>query len=246
MARYTATFTQPTTSFANDANALLLYNFSEYPISKLPAITAVYNGSTPYVSVARRAAFADWSGHGNHASMIVGYNTCCPPMPYQPPMIYQPYILRPGLSADEVSGSGSPWECSCHFPEGNYPIDTATGEFWHSFDDINIPGRGPGIDLSRTYSSHNAPTITRFGAGWTDSYNESLIVSGNLVTVRAGNGSAVTFTNNAGIYTAASQVLATLVSGTGGTYIFTDKSKMKHQFNSSGQLTSRPTATVMW
>ena len=237
-ARYSATFTQPTTSFANDANALLLYNFSEYPISKLPAVTDVYNGTVPYISVARRAAFADWSGHGNHASMLSGYNTCCAPMPYQDPVIYLPYILRPGLSADEVSGSGSPWECSCHFPEGNYPIDTATGEFWHTFEDINIPGRGPGIDLSRTYSSHNAPTVTRFGAGWTDSYNESLIVSGNLVTVRAGNGSAVIFTNNSGIYAAASQVLATLVSGTGGTYIFTDKSKMKHTFNSSGQLTS--------
>src|SRR6202158_3488797 len=208
-ARYTAAFSPPTASFANDATSLLLYRFSEYPIAKLPAITAVYNGTTPYVSISRSGVFGDWSGHGNHASMIVGYNTCCPPMPYQPPMIYQPYILRPGLSADEVAGSGSPWECVCHFEDGSYPIDTGTGEFWHAFNDINIPGRGPGINLSRTYSSHNASTVTRFGAGWTDSYNERVTVSGNLVTVRAGNGSAVTFTNNAGTYSAASQVLST-------------------------------------
>ena len=233
-ARYVTDFPPPTTALSSDA--LLLYDFNEYQISKLPSFQATASQDLqPYTSIVRAAAFADQSGHGNHANVLVAFNHCCTPSDTNT-LTYTPYILGPGVTADEVAGGGSPWECSCHFPEGHYPIDTATGEFWHSFQDISIPNRGPAINLARTYSSHNASTISRFGFGWADSYNESLTVNGNVVTVHAGNGSTVTFTNNAGVYSAPPQVLASLVLN-GGIYTFTDKGKNQYTFNVSGQLT---------
>ncbi|MCA1833757.1 MAG: DUF6531 domain-containing protein [Actinomycetota bacterium] len=70
--------------------------------------------------------------------------------------------------------------CGCgyvtHAQVSGFPIDTATGNFWHSFQDLAIPGRGPAIDFSRTYNALAAAVDGPFGFGWSDSYAMSLSI----------------------------------------------------------------------
>ncbi|HVA10216.1 MAG TPA: RHS repeat-associated core domain-containing protein, partial [Acidimicrobiales bacterium] len=154
------------------------------------------------------------------------------------------YSLAPGVSPNEVAGGGSPYICDCTRPATHYPVNTATGEFYHTFTDISIRGRGILLDFERTYSSLNAAILGPLGYGWSDSYAMALTVSGSLgtagstATVLAANGSEVIFTSNGTSWVAPGHVLASLVPGTGGSTEFTDKAKSVYTFNASGELTS--------
>ena len=107
---------------------------------------------------------------------------------------YRPYSLGQGVTADELTGGGSPWLCPCTISSTARPVNDATGEFWHTFSDFHIPGR-VALDFTRTYSSLRTATLGPTGYGWTDNYNESLSLDGSgNATVHAGNGSAVVFT----------------------------------------------------
>lgn len=60
-------------------------------------------------------------------------------------------------------------------------MNTATGNFNESFEDITIPGRGPGIALTHAYNSLQAvqdgavaPVDGPLGVGWTTSYDAHL------------------------------------------------------------------------
>src|SRR5206468_3865073 len=68
------------------------------------------------------------------------------------------------------SGCDQPTQCA----SSGDPVNTASGNFWHTFDDLSIPGRGPALELARTYNSLAAGTDSPFGYGWTDSYAMSL------------------------------------------------------------------------
>ena len=78
---------------------------------------------------------------------------------------------------------------------GNYPVNCATGDFYHSFTDFSIPGRGPALNLSRTYNSLASLREGIFGFGWSSSYDMSLTVEpkSGTVTVNQENGAAVSF-----------------------------------------------------
>ena len=120
------------------------------------------------------------------------------------------------------------------------PINTATGEFFHTFDDLSVPGRGMALDFTRTYSSAEAKADQggRFGPGWADSYEWSLSVdaSGNA-TVASGTGSSVTFTpNGSGGFNPPSFLRATLTQNADGTYTFTGNDRHSLGFDSAGQL----------
>ena len=44
---------------------------------------------------------------------------------------------------DPTNGNGSiPQSCGCQAPSGGFPINTASGAFYHSFTDFSVPGRG--------------------------------------------------------------------------------------------------------
>lgn len=57
------------------------------------------------------------------------------------------------------------------------PVNCASGDFWHTFVDAAIPGRGPALNLSRTYNSLSAATKGIFGYGWSSSYDMHLITN---------------------------------------------------------------------
>lgn len=98
------------------------------------------------------------------------------------------------------------------------PVNCATGEFFHTFTDLAVTGRGLPLRFTRTYNSFLANQSGLLGYGWTDSYSASLTTDASgVITATQGNGSSVTFApNGAGGYKAAGGVLATLsVNGDG-------------------------------
>jgi RHS repeat-associated protein len=119
------------------------------------------------------------------------------------------------------------------------PVNTATGNFWHTFDDLSIPGRGPALSLRRTYNSLDTARNGWFGSGWTSSYDMALIVSPGSVEVAQENGSRITFTQNLdGTYSAPPRDFATLVANGDGTWTFTRRSQQIFKFDTTGRLTS--------
>lgn len=123
--------------------------------------------------------------------------------------------------------------CHCH------PINTAYGNFWHTFSDLSVSGRGVPLALTHTYSSTNAGTGGPLGFGWAYSYGMSLSVdpvTGN-VTVHEENGGQVGFTLSGGVYSAPPRDIATLIKNVDGTYTFTRDARLRYTFNASGQWT---------
>jgi YD repeat-containing protein len=126
-----------------------------------------------------------------------------------------------------------------------FPINTETGNFYHTFTDISIPGRSYPLAIARTYNSQNASTNGPFGYGWTYNYGISLAVTGTspnqVATITQEDGSQVSFDQPASGNTwtpADSWMLATLTYNSGSsTWTFVRQASDTYTFNSSGQLT---------
>jgi RHS repeat-associated protein len=117
-----------------------------------------------------------------------------------------------GLTPSELTAGGNPCTCVPTEARGN-PVNPATGEFWHRWDDLSIPGRGMALDFNRTYSSAMASQNGPLGFGWTHSYKMFLSTDSSTgnITVHQENGSTVTFVpDGSGGYTAPGHDLATL------------------------------------
>jgi len=140
----------------------------------------------------------------------------------------------------ETNGGSNPSErwlgathgCTCK------PVDTNTGNFWHTFEDLDVPGRGPALNVTRTYNSSMAAANGPFGYGWQFSYGASLSASGSTATITQENGSQTTFTLSDGTYTAPPRVIASLVHNGDGTYTLTRQARQRLTFSSGGQLLS--------
>jgi RHS repeat-associated protein len=144
-------------------------------------------------------------------------------------------------SAEEAYGMSNPAEPNViRSFEGN-SINLATGNLVQTQADLSTAGRGPALEMTRTYNSRLAATAKApgaFGYGWTGTYSANLVVNeaADTVTVRNDNGSTVVFYLLEGKYEAASWVQAKLAKE-GTDYIYTLPNQLKLTFNSSGQLT---------
>lgn len=91
--------------------------------------------------------------------------------------------------AREFYGGGNPAEllekCNC----GSKPVDATTGNFWHTFNDLSVPGRGVPLYLSRTYNSLAHNDLGPLGYGWTFNYNMFATRGLWAWTIRQENGS---------------------------------------------------------
>lgn len=110
--------------------------------------------------------------------------------------------------------------------QGHYvdPVNAATGNLHEDLIDFSIPARGPGLALSHSYNSLQAPTANGpLGYGWTHSYAESLAVgAAGVVTVTQESGATLPFYPlSAGGFTTPPWAVATLVQNTGGSYTMT-------------------------
>jgi RHS repeat-associated protein len=139
-----------------------------------------------------------------------------------------------GEQGGPPNGSEHPTTCS-----SNQPVNCATGVFWHSFDDLSVPGRGVPLDFARTYSSATAANDGPLGFGWTDNYAMSLAVdpASGAATVTQEDGATVTFIPSGGTYVAPPRVLARFQANGDGTYTFTRKADgVGYTFSSAGKL----------
>lgn len=121
------------------------------------------------------------------------------------------------------------------------PINCATGVFDHDFTDFTVPGRGPALNFTRSYSSAAAGSDGPFGFGWTDSYGMSLATDATgAVTISQENGSTVSFRpNGSGGFLAPPRVLATLAANSDGSFAFTRQAtQTRYVFSAAGQLIS--------
>jgi len=91
-----------------------------------------------------------------------------------------------------ASSTGTPHHSSC-----GDPVDCATGNFTETQTDLEIGGRGVGLDLTRTYSAQMAASglLGIFGYGWTNSFGDKLTSeeSGAKETLTEASGGTVAF-----------------------------------------------------
>jgi RHS repeat-associated protein len=154
-----------------------------------------------------------------------------------------PFGVGPGpLTGSEGWGGGNPSELPCRQACEGDPVNTATGEYFETTTDLTIPGRGPGLDMTRTYSSAaaQAGASSVMGRGWALPYDMSLAIDPETgdATVVNGNGSRTQFTASSKGFSAPPHVLATLVKNESGTYSYTVKARTIYAFNSAGKLIS--------
>ena len=141
------------------------------------------------------------------------------------------WVFVAPITPAETVGGGSPSELY-HCPTCGAPVNTATGEFWHHFSDMTVPGRGAALSLSRTYSSALAGSSGPFGRGWSFSYGMSLSFSpGGTIIVHEEGGSQVTFSTTGSGYAGPSRVLARLVKNSDGSYTFTRRARTRFTFS---------------
>lgn len=119
------------------------------------------------------------------------------------------------------------------------PVDGPTGNFWHSFTDLSIPGRGIPLNLTRTYNSGAASADSPFGFGWSFPYGMSLsFPDATHVIVNQENGSAVEFSEEAGgKWVAPPRVTAALAHNGDGSWTFVRHRRETFSFDSGGRLT---------
>jgi RHS repeat-associated protein len=143
--------------------------------------------------------------------------------------------------ASSTWGGGNPSELPCAQACSGDPVNTATGDFYETTTDMVIPGRGPDLEVTRTYSSlaANAGAESAFGRGWSFTYDMALKIdpeTGDAVILN-GNGSRTEFfATEEGDFVASSRVLASLVENENGTYTYAVKKKAIYTFDEEGRL----------
>ena len=137
------------------------------------------------------------------------------------------------------SNAASPQIPVC--PYGNYPVDCATGDFWHTFHELSVPGRGVPLDLSLTYNSLAAAQSSAVGFGWTFGYDANLAVNpgAGTATVTQENGATVAFTLVSGAWQPPPYAAVSLVQNPDGTFTFMRRHDGRSLvFSAAGQLQS--------
>ena len=150
-----------------------------------------------------------------------------------------------GPSPNESRSGGSPSEFCVVCYMGKLiaffvnPVNAEDGEFWHTFADLQVPGRGKSLDLTRTYTSGAAATDGPFGFGWSFPYGMSLSFQDSThVVVNEEQGSQVTFTEQpGGSYEALPRVTATLAHNSDGTWTLVRRRRDTFSFDKGGHLT---------
>jgi RHS repeat-associated protein len=120
------------------------------------------------------------------------------------------------------------------------PVDCASGDFAQTFTDVSISGRGPGLQVTRTYNSLNASTTGLFGYGWSSTLDQSLTnTEDGTALITLDDGSLITAApDGSGGYTIPASADATLQHNSDGTYTLTEHATQRLTFSAAGKLLS--------
>lgn len=137
-----------------------------------------------------------------------------------------------------AASTATPSKCK---PMGD-PVDCATGNLTETQTDIEIGGRGVGLDLVRFYSAQAAAasSLGIFGYGWANSFGDKLTSeeSGAKQTLTEASGGTVTFTKSGASFVAPSWSQDVLTGSTEAGFSLTLPSQTKEKFSGSGRLES--------
>jgi len=144
------------------------------------------------------------------------------------------------LTEEQNRGPGS--ESLAHHPQCSVgqPVNCATGNFWHTFGDLVVPGRGPDLAVARTYNASAADIDGPFGFGWSSPITMHLSVAADgTVTAHEGSGSLVRFRpDGAGGFTTLRRVMATLTQDANGYELIRHRREI-FRFDTNGRLLSQ-------
>ncbi|HZQ28304.1 MAG TPA: DUF6531 domain-containing protein, partial [Acidimicrobiales bacterium] len=121
-----------------------------------------------------------------------------------------------------------------------YPVNAQWGNFFHTFGDLSIPGRGKAIGLARTYNSDPAFSAvdSPFGFGWSNSYGVSLAAGPTQTVIHQEDGSQVAFDLSGSVWVPhVKRTIATLTHNGDGSWTFVRKAAETITFDSTGRLT---------
>lgn len=127
------------------------------------------------------------------------------------------------------------------------PVSSMTGNLTEEQTDLSLAGRGPALQITRTYNALvavGAKEAGPWGFGWSGPYGSHLEFNkeSGAVTVVAENGTAATFALTGGKYVPGGWIGTTLVKEeveAKTIYVATLESQEKLKFNSEGQLTEQ-------
>ncbi|WLR51865.1 DNRLRE domain-containing protein [Bacillus tianshenii] len=119
-------------------------------------------------------------------------------------------------------------------------VNPANGNYVKQKTDLQIPGLGVDVKLSRTYNSRKSQYAGLFGYGWTSTIEQQLVDSGSgPITLIDGDGTRHIFGEKiGGGYEAAGGIYLDLVKNGDGTYTITRPEGTEMNFNSAGKLAS--------
>lgn len=119
-------------------------------------------------------------------------------------------------------------------------VNPANGNLIYQESDVEIPGRGPEVGLTRTFNSRKSSFKGLFGYGWITNL-EPLIVdsgSGPITFIDEDNTRQIFGEKVGGGYEAAGGIYLDLVKNTDGTYTITETDGTKTNFNKNGKISS--------
>lgn len=121
------------------------------------------------------------------------------------------------------------------------PVNSATGNYFSTFPDLSVRGRGLSFQFTRYYNSLD-PSSGPLGQGWTHSYNLILTENGQTgqVAIKQPDGSTVSFMalGNGQYAAATTGLFDTLNKNADGSFTLTRKNQTKLNFTAAGKLTS--------
>jgi YD repeat-containing protein len=230
-------------------------NYGEAPPSSIPGTDC---GDIPFISLSLNEAPGEgvWWGAccgsketngGRGFSLRVGDTTAETELSVEAVVVTEERRLhrRRGRRKTEYYGPESAATPNRHDPCLYDPVDCATGNLTETQSDLQVPGRGVGLDLERTYNAQAAPnqySPAPFGFGWNWTFGAHLsnygIEGGSRQIVELGNGSTATFTTTGGQTTTAPGTQSTL-SYTNGQWVYTLPNQEVLKFSgNNGDLTS--------
>ena len=122
------------------------------------------------------------------------------------------------------------------------PVACATGNFTEAQADLEVGGRGVGLDLTRTYSAQAAAagSLGIFGYGWTNSFGDHLTSEEGAAreTLTEASGGTVPFARSGAAYVAPSWSQDVLTGSAEVGFTLTLPDQIKEKFSGSGRLES--------
>jgi RHS repeat-associated protein len=118
-------------------------------------------------------------------------------------------------------------------------VNVANGDTVVTHPDLDIPGRGPDLSLTRTYHALGGLNGL-FGQGWTSEFDEHLTINGDgsVTYLEADGGLHLFLQSGSGGYLTSPGLFVILVKNGDGSYTLTSSDQTRTNFSSAGLLTS--------